>query len=167
MQEHSGLIQVQSEFGVGSTFTVMLPATSLPLPIVPSRSRLPSVPSPYSLLLIEDEEQVREFMTQALTQFGYRVTGAASIAEALQRLKERNDFELVISDVILPDGTGPVLIRSLLESHPDMPVLLISGHTGKTIEEQFGDSTPPRLLRKPFTLAQLFESLQEVMGPMR
>ena len=69
--------------------------------------------------------------------------------------------------MILPDGTGPILIRSLLESHPDMPVLLISGHTGQTIEEQFGDSTPPRLLRKPFTLAQLFESLQEVMSPTR
>lgn len=167
VQEHSGLIRTQSQLGVGSTFTVLLPATSLKPPVVPAASSMPSIPSPHSLLLIEDEDQVREFMTLALTQFGYRVTGAASIAEALQRLEDRNDFELIICDVILPDGTGPVLIRSLLESHPDMPVLLISGHTGKTIEEQFGDSTPPRLLRKPFTLAQLFESLQEVMGPMR
>ncbi|MFT5682392.1 MAG: two-component system cell cycle sensor histidine kinase/response regulator CckA [Myxococcota bacterium] len=166
VQEHGGLIQVESALAAGSTFTVLLPATPMTVPVEIPRFGPPSVPIPRSLLLVEDEDQVREFMTQALTEFGYTVVGADSITQARERLAAPNDFELVISDVILPDGNGPALLRSLLKEAPDMPVLLISGHTGKIIEEQFGDS-PPRLLRKPFTLAQLFEALQEVISTTR
>ncbi len=147
VQEHGGLIQAQSTPGVGSIFTVLLPATPSTTVAPPPPTALPTAPVPRSLLLVEDEAQVREFMTQALTAFGYTVTAADSVAQARARLAEPHDFELVVSDVILPDGTGPALVRGLLEQTPDMPVLLISGHTGKTIEELVRDSTPPRLLR--------------------
>ena len=141
----------------------MLVAQRLDLALVsPADDLIVSVPR--SLLLIEDEMQVRDFMTQALTAFGYTVTAVGSITAARQRLSAAHSFELVVSDVILPDGTGPSLVRSLLTEQPALPVLLISGHTGNTIEEHFPDIEPPPLLRKPFTLAQLFEALQEVAG---
>lgn len=167
VKQTGGGIQVSSSAGEGTTFRVFLPRH------VPSQEESePKAPEPEAkagdltgqatVLLVEDEDAVRAFASRALAARGYHVLTAASGVEALAAFEQSAArIELVISDVVMPEMDGPMLLKELRARDPGLKVIFISGYA----EEAFARSLPEgekfSFLPKPFTLKQLVAAVKE------
>lgn len=127
IKQHGGWITVYSELGLGSTFKIYLPAAAA---AAEAPAAVAAAPLPRghgeSILLIEDEPHVRRLAQQFLTQAGYRVVAAGSCAEA--HAANDNLFDLVVSDVVLPDGNGLDLMQQFKAQCPGLRCVLSSGY---------------------------------------
>ncbi|MFQ3581188.1 MAG: response regulator [Chloracidobacterium sp.] len=166
-----GSLRVESEVGKGTAFHVYLPVVDSSVsPRVSGASRLhfirPSEQSP-SVLVVEDELDVRQTVMDALTAAGFRVIGAQDGAEAWDVIQQRGGrFDLVISDVRMPNVNGIKLASSIREHYPAMPVLFISGYADQRDTGQhfaFEDN----LLYKPFTTSEIVEKARSMLDKAR
>ena len=107
------------------------------------------------MLLVEDNEQVREFARGLLVDLGFQVVGAASAAEALENLAER-PFDLLFTDIVMPGQTGIDLARTVRESYPDLPVLLTTGYSDELAQ---GKAREFEILAKPYSAGSLASAL--------
>ena len=112
------------------------------------------------ILLVEDDPRVRTATVGALEDLGYDPVACASGAEALA-LFESVEFDLVISDVIMPEMTGPEMVRELKSRRPDVAVLFVTGYVG---EGEGEDLVGYDLLRKPFTVSTLAASVATALA---
>jgi CheY-like chemotaxis protein len=103
------------------------------------------------ILVVEDDPRVRSSTIEALQDLDYDPVACGSGAEAIE-VFESQTFDLVISDVIMPEMTGPELIKHLKQTHDDFAVLFVTGYVG---EGETGDLVGHELLRKPFTVGAL------------
>ncbi len=162
---HEGWITVESAPGLGTTFELFLEAhdaepleTSLePSPLTGYRG------DGERILLVEDEAVVREFASMALREYGYEVEVAASAAEAVSVFHRAGPFDLVLSDVVLPDQSGLDLVEHLLTQHPELPALLTSGYTDD--RSRFGVIADRGLpyLPKPYRLEVLLRAVRKAL----
>jgi PAS domain S-box-containing protein len=162
VKQHNGWTKVSSEPGKGTTFIIFLPACALE----PER-REPEILSISDLhgrgeaiLLVEDEERVRQFTARVLKENGYEVVEAGSAEEALEIFdRESGSFRLVFSDVVLPGKSGIQLVEELLSSNPGLKVVLNSGYT----EQQSGweriSDKGYRFVQKPFSILDLLRAV--------
>ena len=115
------------------------------------------------ILVVDDEQAVRDVATRILERFGYRVISASGGQEGLRCfLRDQDEIEAVITDMAMPGMDGQALVGELLKIDPDVRVLGMSGH-GENIG---GSSTPwalPVFLSKPFTVERLLVSLTELL----
>jgi two-component system cell cycle sensor histidine kinase/response regulator CckA len=121
-----------------------------------------------SILVVEDEELVRSVLVEALESQGYETLTAGTGAEALELADLYvGPIDLVLSDVVLPGLTGPVVARALAGTRPEARILFMSGYTEAIILDQGVEGSAP-LLVKPFSMQQLYERIEEVLdGPPR
>lgn len=168
-----GGLAVESAAGSGTRVNIYLPCESGAAAGPPRQSsplRTPSfgvraVPAAY-ILLVEDELEVREQLTRLLEALGFAAIATASAAEARAVLaSDPRPVRAVVSDVIMPGETGIEFAQWLRANHPDLPILLISGHTGTALDRGARTSDDFDLLRKPFTGAALAERLEAMLGP--
>lgn len=112
------------------------------------------------ILVVDDESAVRRFAVRVLEREGYGVREAADGAEALELLKQGGiTVEVVVSDIVMPRLNGVELMRALSISHPDLPVILMSGYaTGALLE--LGIAAPCAILPKPFLSERLLEEVR-------
>ncbi|MEL6346839.1 MAG: PAS domain S-box protein [Myxococcota bacterium] len=168
LKEHGANLDVKSAPDAGTVFTILLPLahTRVVQDGLSAAIGAPRIANPRAdaLLLVEDEAAVREFMTHAITEFGYTIHAAGTLAEARALIDAGVPFSALITDVVLPDGSGPQLLVELREVRPSLPALLITGHAGDHIRNHFPDGQRPPLLRKPFTLSELFATLREILS---
>lgn len=114
------------------------------------------------VLLVEDEESVRTVVARLLKRLGYRVSTAADAEETFQLLDDGNEFDLVLTDIIMPGLSGTSMAEILRERHPDLPFLFMSGYTSR--ESGVNPQHPPEpYLAKPFTIQELAEKVREVL----
>ncbi len=170
VQQTGGTILATSTAGQGSTFRVFLPRHAAdaagdvePRPVEPD-SKPADLTGQGSVLLVEDEDAVRAFATRALTARGYNVVAAAGGVEALALVDAaQHRFDLVISDVVMPEMDGPTLLRQLRARDPGLKVIFISGYA----EEAFARNLPATesfsFLAKPFSLKQLVAAVKEAI----
>ena len=162
--QNGGGIQVRSERGAGTTFEVCLPVTEEKVSLEEIKQRLAAPKGTESVLLAEDEEEVRHLISGELGRLGYRVLEAGNGAEALQVAKDSpQSIDLLISDMIMPKMGGQELVDKIREIRPTIKVVQISGYT---------DTPPPpsdegcpgiQHLQKPFTLEALAATVRQVL----
>jgi PAS domain S-box-containing protein len=166
VKQSGGYIWIESEPGRGTTFRIYLPPTTAqPVQAEPPKAAARGPMKAATILLAEDEEDVRTLLCELLESHGHRVLEASTPSQALVVSGAyRGNIDLLLTDVVMPGGTGRELARQLLARRPDMEVLYISGYP------EHG-SSPGRVLEagapflpKPFTRDLLLGKLQEMLG---
>ncbi|HYR57338.1 MAG TPA: response regulator, partial [Chthoniobacteraceae bacterium] len=165
VRQSGGGITVESERGLGSTFRIFLPqqdGSPELLESAPARERK-SV-RPETVLVVEDEEIVRELVCEVLRAEGYRVTGTDCGSEALRLVRDGPEpVDLLISDVVMPGMNGAVVARRLRELAPKVKVLFVSGYSESDMADQGLEALSFEVLQKPFTPAALARKVREVL----
>lgn len=166
VKQHDGWINVNSESGAGSSFKVYLPASSLPPEKSDGEVYLLSEFQGRGerVLLVEDEKMVREFASETLKSYGYVVAEAESAEEAIDIFeKEKGRFDVVFSDVVLPDMTGIDLVDELLSRNQKMKVLMSSGYFDRKSKYPLIQEKGFVFLQKPYSIAELLKALREII----
>ncbi len=118
----------------------------------------------HRILLVEDDASVRKLLTTLLSRQGYNVTAADSPSEAICMSEAAVEpFELLISDVVMPNMNGPQLGAILMGSQPDLRVMYVSGYPSDAIVQRGIFQGTSAFLQKPFTADQLVGKVREVM----
>jgi PAS domain S-box-containing protein len=163
VKQSEGYILLESEVGRGTSLYLYFPRTSeatVTAPAPPKTTR----GGTETVLLVEDDPQVREITLRALRAAGYRVIVACDAAEALEAAaKEAGALDLLLSDVIMPGPNGHELGQELCRSHPDLRVLYMSGYTQDIISKAGVLDSGIEFLPKPFTAALLQERVRKVL----
>ena len=166
IQQHDGHLRVESTLGEGTTMHVFLPASDgTPVELEPEQRRVQESRGKRRILLVEDEEVVRSLASATLKFAGYEVAEASDGEDALGVFRERSaEFDLVITDVLMPKMGGRELMQAVAQSCPEMPVLYMSGYIAddELQEEITNDGVP--FLPKPFKPSELTEKVIEVLG---
>ena len=165
VEQSGGVITVESEPMRGSTFTVYLPRAS---EAVSKRTSGGVMTGPRgnneTILLIEDETSVRALARRVLVRAGFRVLEASSPSEALALAEQHAaEIKLVLSDVVMPEMSGPALIEKLGAVCPGVRVLFISGYTDDEVISRGLGGPDIDLLQKPFSAQQLVERAREAI----
>jgi CheY-like chemotaxis protein len=159
-----GRLTLTSTIGQGTTATIWLPATNEAVEDARVDSaRVEPAASRARLLLVDDEELVRNGTAELLRDIGYDVVTADSGSDALSLLRGGADFDMVISDYLMPGMNGAELIHQVHSLIPGMPALLVTGYS--TIASGRGASLPR--LGKPFRQADLAAKVAELLCPAR
>ncbi|HEV8195148.1 MAG TPA: MASE1 domain-containing protein [Gemmatimonadales bacterium] len=163
-RQFGGHIGVYSEIGVGTTMRVYLPAVDAPASQTEAR-RLPARGGGIeSILLVEDEEQVRRVAARALRKIGYTVHEAPNGEQAIEFLEHRPDrVDLVLTDVVLPGMGGRALAARVGELRPGMRILFMSGYSDDMVLQHRLLGLNVALLQKPFTAEALAERVRDIL----
>jgi PAS domain S-box-containing protein len=167
IKQSKGYIYVASQMGHGTTVTIYLPALEQALtPVESTREAEFFFPrGSETILLVEDEPGVRGVAQKVLQQSGYTILEANNGVEALAVCEQHlGPIDLVITDVIMPEMSGPELVRQLSLKFPGMRSLFISGYTANALISEGMLADGVQLLEKPFTLASLAKRVREVLN---
>ena len=165
VKQNKGFINVYSEPGQGTTFTIYLPR----FVDQPGQVRVESVTKPAArghetVLLVEDELTILKMTTIMLQRQGYTVLAASTPGEALRLASDFADkIHLLLTDVIMPEINGRELMDRLLPSHPKMKYLFMSGYTANIIATHGVLDEGVNFIQKPFTLKDLSTKIREAL----
>jgi two-component system cell cycle sensor histidine kinase/response regulator CckA len=165
IKQSGGYVFVQSELNRGTIFTIYFPRVDEPSEAHGATPvSLTAAGGSETILLVEDEDSVRQLVRETLESRGYRVLEAANGDAALALAAGHTDtIHLIITDVVMPGLSGHELVQQLLPARPTIKVLYLSGYA----QEAFAtpSAAPKTFLQKPFTLQSLSRKVREILGP--
>jgi len=166
VKQSEGHIFVESEIEVGSKFQIYLPTVDDPVSTI-EESELDDdlLPGSERILLVEDEQLVRSTISVMLEQLGYHVSVASNGEEALRLIlaNDRTEFDILLTDIIMPLMGGPDLVKIVSSSHPEIKILFMSGYADVSVETQIANDKS-EFIRKPITILQLATKLRQVLA---
>ena len=118
------------------------------------------------VLLVEDEDMVRAVAERALTRAGYTVTPTADGEEGLAAVANGGEFDIVVSDVVMPGMDGPAMARAIRKVRPDLPVLFMSGYAEEQLRDEI-DIANMHFIAKPFSVQQIGDKVGAIMREAR
>lgn len=162
----NGHILVESEEGEGSTFTIYLPSAEHRRATASETSRMGEKPSVgiETVLVVEDNEQVREFVRTGLKNLGYHVLSATGGADGLELCRdEKIGIDIIVSDVVMSETSGPSFMAAALKLRPNAVPIYMSAYTrGEVLQFRRGDATADiPLIAKPFKIEALAKVIRE------
>jgi CheY-like chemotaxis protein len=163
VQQHGGHIDVETELGVGTAFHVYLPiyGSETVQELDETPATLPEG-NGEMILLVEDQENLREAGCGMLRSLDYRVLAAANGREALEML-EGVRVDLIVTDVVMPEMGGKPLLQVLREDFPELPVLAVTGYTMQEELEDLREVGFFDVLQKPFDAPSLAQAVQRAL----
>ncbi len=167
VKQSGGYIWVQSELKKGTTFAIYLPPAERTSDSKDEQA-IPAAPGgPETVLMVEDEKEVRALVRRMIESKGYKVLEARNGREALRVAKQHEgSIQLLLTDVVLPGMNGRVLAERLLRLRPEMKVIFLSGYTDDAVTRQGGLIPGSHLLQKPVAPDVLTRKVREVLdGP--
>jgi len=154
VKQHRGWIEVESELGKGTTFNIFLPASSVAAPEIEAatETQFRAMGGTETVLVVEDERDLREIVTRTLNRHGYRVFQAVDGNNALQIWSEyKNEIQLVFTDVIMPGGmNGRELAEKLWTEKPQLKVIFSTGYGADALGKGFKLDPELNYLQKPY-----------------
>ncbi len=172
VKQTGGYIYCDSEVGKGTTFRIYLPRyvpdPSAPIIAVEAQvveTKREDFSGRGRILVVEDEDSVRAFAVRALTSRGYTVLEADSGEAGLEVLEDDKDgFELILSDVVMPEMDGPTMLKELRKRGIKTKIIFMSGYAEDAFEKNLEGASDFAFLQKPFSLKQLVEKVKDVMA---
>ena len=171
VSQSGGHVAVQSAPGLGATFTVYFPRVAVSVPEQDAPAAITSAAGATSgsetILLVEDEDAVRDLTRRCLVGGGYTVIPAGSAEEAIDLAAEHDGhIDLLLTDVVMPGASGPQLARRLLERRPDVRVLYVSGYTDAAMASEGILDSGVSFLQKPFTPEALSRKVRDILDEL-
>ena len=165
IKQSGGYIWVYSEPGRGTTFKIYFPRVEQPAQMLGAEKRVGSVQrGTETILLVEDDPQLRQLSSSVLSHCGYKVLLASTPEEGIAVTKENlSDIRLLVTDVVMPRINGRQLAEQIVRIAPEVRVLYISGYTNNAIVHYGVLDAGLWFLPKPFTLAALVAKVREVL----
>ena len=163
VESYGGQITVDSSLGEGTVFAIYLPT------IKKSSADRIHVPEKFPtgterILFVDDEATIARMTGQVLERLGYRVTMRTSSTEALELFRIKpNEFDLVITDMTMPNMTGDKLAAALMEIRPDIPIILCTGYSKKISDETASAIGIKAFAYKPMVKAELAKTVRKVL----
>jgi len=165
VKQNNGFINVYSEPGQGTTFTIYLPrhrAKEAPLP--DKEAIRPAARGHETILLVEDEPAILRMTTMILERTGYKVLAAGTPGEAIALAREHaGDIHLLMTDVVMPEMNGRDLAKNLLSLYPNLKRLFMSGYTANVIAHHGVLDEGVQFIQKPFAKQDLAVKVREVL----
>ena len=165
VKQSGGYVMVQSEVGQGTSFQIYLPQVEGDVETNAAPAPDAASGGSETILLVEDEESVRQLVRDTLSTKGYKVleadSGEAGLAAADAH---KGKIDLVISDVVMPGMSGRDLVKNLSKTRPETRVLYLSGYTEDAIVSDGSIESGTAFLQKPFSLLSLSRKVREVLG---
>jgi len=165
VKQSDGWIWVDSTVGIGTTFEIFLPAVKEPDPETSKKENTgKETGGSETILVVDDEEGVREVATQYLSSHGYSVLAAESGARALElAAAHRGTIHVLVTDAVMPGMNGPALAKTLLGERPETKVLYMSGYAEDTSLLEEARDRGEGFLQKPFGLDTLAQRLRDLL----
>ena len=164
VENHQGHIQVYSEPGKGTTFTVFLPEIMTQDKDTETKVQETYPRGTENILLVDDEKSIAEMLQKMLENFGYHVTSLSDSIKALEAFRERPDqFDLVITDQTMPNIHGSELAKRMIEIKPDIPIILCTGFSSLISKEEASALGIRHFLMKPIVMNELAKAIRKVL----
>ncbi|AYH42573.1 PAS domain S-box protein [Azoarcus sp. DN11] len=167
VNQSGGHVKIYSEPGTGTTIKLFLPVIARPAGARPGdapHSPRPEATGSETILVVEDEDNVRELVCRVLDALGYRILQAAEGRTALALLAQDPGIDLLFTDVVLPGGmNGPEIARRARQLRPDLKLLYTSGYTGNALQEHEAIPGEFRMISKPYAIEDLAQIVREVL----
>ena len=170
VKQSNGHVAIYSEPGLGTTVRIYLPAIAVTADPAPSLvpTQLQTATGGESVLVAEDDPFVRSYAVTSLTNLGYRVTAAVDGREALQKLNEDADIDVLFTDVVMPGGiNGWELVERARQIRPGLKVVLTSGYALETLAERGRLPYGAVVLIKPYLKSELAKRLREALDAVK
>ncbi|MBD3221656.1 PAS domain S-box protein [bacterium] len=164
VKQHGGSIEVYSELDHGTTFKVYLPRVEGVAAETEHHAPTDHLEGDERLLVVEDDEAVRQLATAVLVKAGYEVVAVDSPSAVLRMLEhELEPFALLVTDVVMPGMNGAQLHRALTDVWPDLPALYMSGYTSNVIAHHGVLAEGLKFIQKPFLPVELLRRVREIL----
>ncbi len=165
VKQSGGCVTVSSEPDKGASFGIYVPrASEFPERRTPTPPAAASSTGTETILLVEDEAIVRDLVCEFLSESGYVVLSAASGTDAIKMIAEQpNPIDLLITDVVMPEMSGPELANILRRARGEMSVLYMSGYTDDAVLVRRGLPENSTFIRKPYTPQQFLQKVRETL----
>jgi CheY-like chemotaxis protein len=164
IKNHGGNIICYSEPGRGTTFSLYLPIISMLEDSVEMEKEGPLPQGKETILLVDDEESVRNLASKILQRFGYSVLSAANGREGLNLfIKEKNRIDLVLLDLIMPEMNGRDCLREILRAAPRTKVIIASGYSADGEIDHALEDGAIASIKKPYLMRELLETVRNVL----
>ena len=162
VRQHEGAIRVDSRQGQGTLMRVLLPLASAAEAVPATSGVIPVAHATYRVLVVEDEPQVRAIAVRALTNAGFEVQQAANGALGLALLKDqRLPFDVIVTDVVMPELSGPDLVRAARAFDQKLGIVFMSGFPETMHDAHASDFAGAAFLAKPFAPRALVEAVRD------
>jgi signal transduction histidine kinase/CheY-like chemotaxis protein len=162
-KQTGGTVAIHTQLGKGTTITVYLPRTTA-VPAVHSADEAKNVPfrsHKATILVVDDDKDVRQLTVSCLETLGYQVVSAEGGHAAVQIAGSEDSIDMVLIDIAMPEINGVDAIGAILKKRPGIPFLYMTGYVGPTKL----DLSEQRVLKKPFTIAELAAKVEELLFP--
>ncbi len=168
VRQHDGYIMCSSEPGKGSLFEIYFPASDTHEYQNPSSNKSDLIGGTETILLVDDEEGIREIGVNTLSRFGYNVITASNGKQAIETFETfSNQISLVILDLLMPEMDGITCMKELLKLEPSTAILITTGHSYDQFEKTVHELGAKGLLRKPYDTGQLITTVRNLLDGIK